>query len=235
MPAGATDDGSCGLWPALWTVSKSNWPKGGEIDLIEGVNAQSNNSIVLHTVDQCHVANTGALKTTRFLSTDCKGNIGCRQEAGIPNTYGAAFNTQGGGLYALEWTDEQISTWFFPRGSDMANVLATGQAAVNTTGLPGTGSFGPPLASFTATDGCSIADSFSDHSIVINTAFCGEWAGKVWAQDATCSSLARTCEDHVGRNPEAFREAYWLINSIKVYQKTNWARRSMRRGVRYVG
>lgn len=234
MPAGVTDEGSCGLWPALWTVTKGDWPAGGEIDLIEGVNTQSNNSIVLHTATQCHVANTGTLKSTKVSTTDCKGDVGCRQEAGVPSTYGAGFNAQGGGLYALEWTDKQISTWFFPRGSDIANILTTGQAAINITGLPGTESFGPPLARFIATDGCSFADSFRDHRIVINTAFCGQWAGEVWDQDATCKSLARTCEDHVGRNPEAFREAYWLINSIKVYQKGGWARRSMRRGVRYV-
>ena len=33
MPTG------CGTWPAFWTLSKAGpWPKGGEIDIIEGQN-----------------------------------------------------------------------------------------------------------------------------------------------------------------------------------------------------
>ncbi|WVQ88696.1 hypothetical protein IAS59_002433 [Cryptococcus gattii] len=32
MPVG------CGTWPAFWTVVKSDWPVGGEIDFLEGAN-----------------------------------------------------------------------------------------------------------------------------------------------------------------------------------------------------
>ncbi|CAG7848629.1 SubName: Full=Related to glycoside hydrolase family 16 protein-Laccaria bicolor {ECO:0000313/EMBL:CCA73334.1} [Serendipita indica DSM 11827] len=35
----------CGTWPAVWTTTTKNWPYGGEIDVLEGANANSNSSI----------------------------------------------------------------------------------------------------------------------------------------------------------------------------------------------
>lgn len=32
------------------------------------------------------------------------------------------------------------------------------------------------------------------------------------------ASQAATCKDYVANNPSAFVEAYWLVNSVKVYQ-----------------
>ncbi|KAL8678267.1 MAG: hypothetical protein Q9224_007131, partial [Gallowayella concinna] len=45
----------------------------------------------------------------------------------------------------------------------------------------------------------------------------GVWAGEVWASDPQCSSLAPTCQEYVQNNPQAFADAYWTINSLKVY------------------
>ncbi|KAG8787442.1 hypothetical protein FRC15_009145 [Serendipita sp. 397] len=39
MPVG------CGTWPAAWTTTTKDWPYAGEIDVIEGANANSNTSI----------------------------------------------------------------------------------------------------------------------------------------------------------------------------------------------
>ncbi len=43
---------ACGSWPAFWTFGPS-WPRSGEIDIIEGVNLQTNSSITLHTASGC--------------------------------------------------------------------------------------------------------------------------------------------------------------------------------------
>jgi hypothetical protein len=40
-----------------------------------------------------------------------------------------------------------------------------------------------------------------------------------WNSEAACSSKARDCRTYVAQNPAAFSEAYWLFNSIKVYQQ----------------
>ncbi len=55
---------------------------------------------------------------------------------------------------------------------------------------------------------------------VINIDFCGDSVtGNGWRNDRTCYSQAQTCQQFVARNPDAFSEAYWLFNSIKLYQK----------------
>src|SRR5271170_1477062 len=53
---------------------------------------------------------------------------------------------------------------------------------------------------------------------VFDTTFCGDWAGSVWSGDAVCASQAPSCQSFVQNNPSAFTDAYWLVNSLKVYQ-----------------
>jgi hypothetical protein len=38
----------------------------------------------------------------------------------------------------------------------------------------------------------------------------------VWTQDAVCGKKASSCTAFVKNNPAAFKDAYWLINSLKV-------------------
>lgn len=40
----------------------------------------------------------------------------------------------------------------------------------------------------------------------------------MWGSSSYCASLADTCDDYVQNNPSAFVNAYWLINSLNVYQ-----------------
>ena len=37
----------CATWPAFWTVAGQNWPQKGKIDIVEGVNKQTNNQMAL--------------------------------------------------------------------------------------------------------------------------------------------------------------------------------------------
>ncbi|KAL8861000.1 MAG: hypothetical protein Q9178_002513 [Gyalolechia marmorata] len=53
--------------------------------------------------------------------------------------------------------------------------------------------------------------------MALNFLYTGVWAGEVWADDPQCSSLAATCEEYVQNTPEAFVDAYWTINALKVY------------------
>ncbi|KAF4585708.1 Concanavalin A-like lectin/glucanase [Ophiocordyceps camponoti-floridani] len=201
---------ACGVWPAFWMFGP-DWPKSGEIDIIEGVNTQSQAVITLHTSPGCSVNNAGSLPTTTLKSSDCGAygtNAGCGQQVSGSSNYGDGFNAVQGGVYATEWTSDHIAVWYFPRSAIPKDVSG---------GQPNPSSWGMPMARFA---GCDFDSHFSNHQLVFDTTFCGEWAGNpsVWAADKTCSSMAATCKDYVAAHPEAFRDSYWEVKSVKVYQ-----------------
>ncbi|RCI09950.1 hypothetical protein L249_8439 [Ophiocordyceps polyrhachis-furcata BCC 54312] len=203
---------TCGVWPAFWMFGP-NWPSSGEIDIIEGVNTQSRVAITLHTSPGCTVTNQGSVASTRLKTADCGANGssgGCSQQTGgAAANYGDGFNAGQGGVYATEWTSDHIAVWFFPRASLPPDVAA---------GQPDPSSWGMPLARFS---GCDMDSHFFNNQLVFDTTFCGDWAGNpgVWAADVTCSAKAATCQDYVAANPGDFREAYWEVNSVKVFQQ----------------
>lgn len=204
--------GICGTWPAFWMVGP-NWPNDGEIDIIEGVNDNANNAMTLHTSDGCSITNDGAFTGT-LTTSNCyvyapgqADNAGCDIQNQNTQSYGNNFNSNGGGVIAMEWTSSDINIWFFPRGTTPSDLEA---------GVPNPASWKEPVAQYQGD--CDIPSHFADMQIVFNTDFCGDWAGAVWGTSSYCSSLADSCNDYVQNNPSAFAGAYWLINSLNVYQ-----------------
>lgn len=129
-----------------------------------------------------------------------------------PNNYGKALSDNGGGVYITEWTSAFVRVWFFPRDKIPPSV---------TSGSPDISQFELPMANFQGS--CDIDSHFRNHSIIINTDFCGAWAGFTYERFPECPRSAGTngfdsCVDFVGNNPQAFVDAYWDINSIRVYQ-----------------
>ncbi|KAK0845643.1 hypothetical protein LTS02_015226 [Friedmanniomyces endolithicus] len=203
--------GICGTWPAFWMVGP-NWPNAGEIDIIEGVNSQSSNAMTLHTGAGCSITNNDAFSgsiDTANCDVNAAGqnkNAGCSIGTSNAQSYGSGFNANNGGVYATNYDSSAISIYFFPRGSIPSDI---------SSGSPNPSSWGKPLAQFQG--GCDIASKINDQQIVFDLTFCGDWAGDVWSSDSTCSSKASTCNDYVQNNPAAFKDAYWSINSLKVY------------------
>lgn len=201
--------GICGTWPAFWLLGP-NWPDSGEVDIIENVNSASTNQMTLHTNAGCSITNNG-LSSGTILGTNCdvdaSGNAGCSMATSNTESYGNGFNTANGGVYATEWTSNGIGIWFFPRSSIPSDIAA---------GTPNPSNWGLPLAEFSG--GCDIDEHFVNQQIVFDTTFCGDWAGGVWSTDPVCSQKASTCVDYVMNNPADFTDAYWSINSLKVYQ-----------------
>lgn len=105
----------CGSWPAFWTANLNNWPNGGEIDILEGVNNQQYNHYGFHVGGTC--SQSGANQTGYAEITDCNvydnGNAGCGGWAASSNTYGDGMNDVNGGVYAMDWREEGIRIWYF--------------------------------------------------------------------------------------------------------------------------
>jgi hypothetical protein len=90
--------------------SGPNWPAGGEIDILEGVHDYTNNQATLHTNPGCTLSSTSSaslsISGNALGGTDCgaasTGNAGCGIRASSDNSFGAGFNSIGGGIYASE-------------------------------------------------------------------------------------------------------------------------------------
>ncbi|KAH8762684.1 beta-1,3-1,4-glucanase, partial [Hyaloscypha sp. PMI_1271] len=196
--------GQCGTWPAMWLLGP-NWPWGGEIDIIEGVNSNTKNLMSLHTSPGC-VVNSGSWESGSHTTTNCDTSVnynsGCGVTSGDSRSYGSGFNKAGGGVYATQITPTSVSIWFFPRNSIPSN-------------LQDPATWGAPQANFV---GCDVQAHFSNLQLVFDTTFCGDWASAVWPYDASCAPLDRNgCVDFVAKNPAAFAESYWGINYVEVY------------------
>lgn len=113
-----------------------------------------------------------------------------------------------------------IRIYFFPRNKIPTDL----KAGAPTGGTP----WGTPdffIRSSTASTSCPMSH-FTNLHMVINTNWCGSWAGGVWNQDLSYVGQAgspakntgyATCEDYV-KTGLGLTEAYWTINSIKIYK-----------------
>ncbi|KAK6062405.1 endo-beta-glucanase [Seiridium cupressi] len=199
----------CGTWPALWLTDTTNWPDNGEIDVMEAVNqATDGNQMTLHTNDGCDVDVKRKMSGTAQY-TDCNNatnsNAGCGV-LGATSSYGSTFNSNGGGMMAMEWRDEGIRMWQFGRDSIPDDI---------TNQSPDPSSWGTASADFPNTD-CSISSHFKNQSIIANIDLCGSWAGNVYA-DSGCPS---DCETYVANYPSAFTNAYWEFGAFYVYKSS---------------
>jgi hypothetical protein len=171
--------------------------------------------MTLHTGPGCQIGSDTTAFTGSVTTGNCdvnaenqSKNAGCSIEHPSTKSYGAGLNQNGGGVYAMQWNADAISVYFFPRESIPADVLGAN---------PNPATWGKPAAKFAGA--CDIEEKFAAQQIIIDTTFCGAWAGasNVW-DDSSCGKKAKTCEEYVRDNPEAFTEAYWEINGLKVYQ-----------------
>ena len=96
------------MWPAFWTKGR-NWPEGGEIDIIEGVNLMTNNQMALHSESGCSSSSSATMSGTVGSETDCSSSSGCAITDSQTDSYGEAFATAGGGVWATSFNSDGIS------------------------------------------------------------------------------------------------------------------------------
>ncbi|KXT07395.1 hypothetical protein AC578_439 [Pseudocercospora eumusae] len=223
---------TCGIWPAFWMLGNGPllWPVYGELDIIEFTNDATSNLIALHTMPDCTIAGSG--QTGTLLTNDCgkdQGYKGCNISPNQPNSAGTAFNSIGGGIYAVEWTSVAIRVWFFPRNSIPASVTAINpdtsswlrimKAVVTSTAI----SLMPLWCKKAVLRSPDTLLTFELLPFSFNIDFCGTWAGPTFNTNTGCPVLNATnqwssCNAFVATNPQAFVDAYWEVNYLKVFQ-----------------
>ncbi|KAK7935029.1 hypothetical protein PG985_000524 [Apiospora marii] len=202
---------ACGSWPAFWTFNFKENPYG-EIDILEGAMFQDGNAVTLWTGNECRFTNIGSKEERNNCKWDIEDARGCGS-TGPLNSYGTPFNDVGGGVYALYLAPQRARVWFFPKAQVPADARTDDPDPDSWAGAG-------LLADFqTGHGGCDVARNFHTQSVVINIDFCGSGVGQEWwGNSADCVRVAPTCEEYVAGNPAAFSEAYWLINSVKLFQ-----------------
>jgi hypothetical protein len=109
-----------------------------------------------------------------------------------------------------------ISVWFFERSAIPSDIAA---------GTPLPDMWGTPFAQWT-TPSCNITEFFGYQSTIFDTTLCGDLGNSVWSQSGSPgqaqSCAQRTgvsdCNTFVQQNGAAFEQAYWEVNSVKIYQ-----------------
>ena len=161
-----------------------NWPNGGEIDIVEGVNNYTDNQATIHTDVGCTIPSSSSTKLAISGNvvggTNCAalttGNQGCGIRASTNNSFGVGFNANGGGVYAsmltecltcliliifflVKWDTTGVAVYFFSRGSVPADISA---------GAPEPNSWGQALARWPAAS-CAPFQFFYNHSAIFDT------------------------------------------------------------------
>ncbi|KAF9645871.1 hypothetical protein BDM02DRAFT_3172556 [Thelephora ganbajun] len=204
----------CATWPAYWLLGNGQWPNYGEVDIIEGVHDNSHNQVAFHTKTGCYLDSsvniTGSiLQRNGSPNLVCDGNIndnsGCGTLEWSRASYGEYFDSQGGGVFATKWDENEITAWSFYRAAIPQDILA---------GTPNPSGWGIPAAKLVATHCNPLSSYFINMSIVFDITFCGDWAGNSY----TTSGCPGTCEQRL-LEPSNFVNATWIINHLKVYKK----------------
>ncbi len=79
------------------------------------------------------IATTNRSSTGNNCDIAATNNAGCGVEAPSSNSYGPAFNSAGGGWYAMERTNNFIKVWFWSRNAgNVPSDVKNGATSVNT-------------------------------------------------------------------------------------------------------
>ncbi|KPM44869.1 hypothetical protein AK830_g1593 [Neonectria ditissima] len=207
----------CGVWPSFWAYNFKEDPVG-EIDIIEGISKQTENVVSLHTCGACNFTKIGGTDerpncnnggTESEQCEDGENYDGCGNTLSA-KSYGTPFNKGKGGVYATWLAEDAIKIYWWPRKKIPADI---------TAGKPDPSKWGTPASQFTSGKGCSVSKYFKGLSIIINTTFCGDNINQeIWDDTCEDSTDEDTCDAYVTNNPKAFKEAYWVFNSIKIYE-----------------
>ena len=215
----------CGVWYAWWLTGQEVWPDQGEIDILEGVNEYTENQSSFHTARGCQLSSsseyTGTVTLSGPLGQNCASAETNNEGCGIVDPQaplGPEFNEKKGGVYAMLWNENGISTWFFPRQKVPKDIYADD---------PSPSKWGKPLAHLSS-DNCDIGKYFYDHNIIFDITLGGDWAGNptewhkkgISGQTESCANITGydNANDYILNEGESFENAVFEIEYVKIYQ-----------------
>ncbi|KAF9525043.1 concanavalin A-like lectin/glucanase domain-containing protein [Crepidotus variabilis] len=212
----------CSVWPAIWTLGQNtqNWPNDGEIDILEGINLNTNNQMALHTAPGC-MHSTSVTQGGKSLQANCSVDAGCTVQDPDPKSYGNAFNQAGGGVWATQFTKETlVSIWFWSRANIPASVtkLASSKDAITSQD-----DWGTPTANYPGGSDCDLTKSFTAQKLVYDITLCGTWGGNPDFYLPQCSAQGPTTgaaacyTDNVVGNGSNYANAYFEIKYLRAY------------------
>ncbi|KAI9511616.1 glycoside hydrolase family 16 protein [Russula earlei] len=199
----------CAVWPAYWTLGP-NWPNGGELDIVEGINNQATsgsvNQVTLHTAGNC-LAQPSSSFSGNLFNPHCQSSpssdAGCSWSDPSTSSFGSGFNGAGGGVFAHLVDSSGIRVWHFDRSSVPDDI---------DSGNPNPSSWPRPVA-FLSSKNCNIGKEFHSQTLVIDTVLCGGWTDSGYGS----SGCPGTCAEFVTKGSN-FNNARWIINYISVYR-----------------
>ncbi|KAG5221354.1 glycoside hydrolase family protein [Salix suchowensis] len=174
------------------------------------------------------------------VSTNCDAavnwNQGCGTRFAKANSYGAGFNSAGGGWFAMERSREDgVKVWFWSRlEDDVPRNIRDADALIDPS------SFGMPSATFPK-DSCDYDTHFNAHKMIFDTTLCGDWAGSEFSSTGilggcdklvrahvdsrsstalTCSDIRRLQHESVGREEGLTTEQLRIIRFTPPFVQT---------------
>lgn len=203
-----------GTWPAIWMLAggsdmesagKPVWPAGGEVDLVEAHDDSDTNTPALHTDDfECLLGGRKGEGNDHPYWT--------QPEKDRPSgSFGPKFNENGGGVFAVRNDPRGIGYWFFPRDKVPSALSNAGPwIPENTDDYMGKPHWWMSFNDDNGKSQCTrknAYDRFGWMRPVINIELCGS-SNKVNYDE---------CLKSVQNNPSAYADAYWDIQSIKIF------------------
>ncbi|KAI2625871.1 concanavalin A-like lectin/glucanase domain-containing protein [Hypoxylon sp. NC1633] len=203
----------CGSWPAYWFFGEP-WPTKGEVDVYENWNDLAFNRYSSHVdspeaVGECTLVENGmkASIDTSNCYNYAEGQPAFEGCSAIEQTttFGSAF----GGILAMEWTQDHVKIWNWPRHAAPSDVLSGKPHPSFLWGLP----------SFLVKK-CDIDKAFKDLKMVLNIDFCGV-AGQAgnWAASCQAKTGCASCTEYVAENPGDFESVNFKIKDIRIYEQ----------------
>ncbi|KAL1748320.1 glycoside hydrolase family 16 protein [Schizophyllum fasciatum] len=214
----------CGVWPAIWFTGSGTWPYSGEIDVIEGVNQYTQNIVSIHTGPGCTFADSAVSSLTKAslvsgAGLNCDATVdttGCGFSMYDKASYGTGFNAVGGGVYAMQLSNDGVSMWWWPRDQVPADV---------TSGGPNPSSWGQSVVTYSSAT-CDMGSHFQDLMLIITNNLGGTFPEGVWhtagagGQDQSCADITGfgSAADFVQNSGASFADAQFIINSFTIYR-----------------